>query len=248
MPAEGLRTSKTSLPWFRGRDVLLRIIIVANGNIDPNDVPNMNGAANVDTPASRLLHSGDLLIAADGGTRYCQTFGVIPQVVIGDFDSLDQDIMITLQAHGVTFIRYPVEKDYTDLELAIQYAVSRGASEIVVLGALGNRWDQTLANLLLPVLAEFTGVNIMLIDGSQEIRLVRSGQTLDLLGQPGDTVSLIPLAEDVNGITTQGLKYPLLGEALRFGSTRGISNVLLEVKATIYVDEGMLLCVLIHQV
>ena len=248
MPAEGLRTSKTSLPWFRGRDVLLRIIIVANGNINPNDVPNPNGVANMDTPVSRFLHSGDLLIAADGGARHCQAFGVIPQVVIGDFDSLDRDSMTTLQDQGVKFVRYPVKKDYTDLELAIQYAVSQGASEIVVLGALGNRWDQTLANLLLPVLAEFTGVKITLIDGSQEIRLARSGQTLDLVGQPGDTVSLIPLGGDVNGITTRGLEYPLLGEALRFGSTRGISNVLLEAKATICVDEGVLLCVLIHQV
>ena len=87
----------------------------------------------------------------------------------------------------------------------------------------------------------------MLIDGSQEIRLARSGQTLELVGQPGDTISLIPLGGDVNGITTRGLEYPLLGEALRFGSTRGISNVLLEANASIYINEGVLLCVLIRQ-
>ena len=187
-----------------------------------------------------------VIIAADGGARHCLRLGIIPDVVIGDFDSLDDAELAALEKAGSQFIRHPARKDYTDLELALRYAQEQGAREILVLGALGARWDQSLANLLLPAIGIFAAANITLVDGLQEIHLVRPGKGLEIQGSPGDTVSLIPLGGKPLGITSRGLEYPLHNESLEFGGTRGISNVLLSETASVTLREGLLLCVVIH--
>jgi tetratricopeptide (TPR) repeat protein len=108
----------------------------------------------------------------------------------------------------------------------------------------------SLANILLP--AAFPGLQICLVDGLQEIYFIHPGEKLEITGQAGDTVSLIPLGGDAEGITTRGLEYPLAKETLRLGSTRGISNVLLRQAsaadtASVTLEAGLLLCAVIHQ-
>jgi thiamine pyrophosphokinase len=196
--------------------------------------------------ARAALLPGDVLIAADGGARQYRRLGIQPHVLIGDFDSLDPAELQAFQAAGVEIIRHPARKDYTDLELAIRYAQSIPADEILVLGALGARWDQTVANLLLPAASDFAGAQIRLLDGPQEVLFARRGDNLQITGQPGDTVSLIPLGSDAHGITTTGLEYPLAHETLYFGTTRGISNVLLAKTAGVRLEAGLLICVVIH--
>ena len=191
-----------------------------------------------------ILHPGDLIIAADGGARHCLKLGLRPAIVIGDLDSLGEEDLAALKAVGAEIIQYSTRKDYTDLELALRHAQSLGADEILVLGALGKRWDQTVANLLLP--AALAPMPIRLVDGNQEIRMLRGGESLEVQGRPGDTFSLIPLAGDARGVTTQDLEYPLNQEDLAFGSTRGVSNLLLAGQATISLREGLLLCILIR--
>jgi len=205
-----------------------------------------NGELNEPESMLLLVRPDDYLIAADGGGRHCLALGLLPNLLVGDMDSLDPDIIAQFQAAGSEVLRYPVNKDFTDLELALLQAKERGAEEILVVAALGRRWDQTLANLLLPAGQTFKDVSIRLVDGCQEILLVRPGECCEIHGQPGDTLSLVPLLCNACGITTQGLEYPLKDEDLSFGSTRGISNVLLVEKPTITLREGLLVCVLIH--
>lgn len=212
----------------------MRAVIFANGKLSHK------------LSVSSLLKPDDLLIAADGGAAHMQGLNLLPKAAIGDFDLLDADSLNALENAGVEIFRFPIKKDLTDLELALQYAQSQGIRDVLILGALGNRWDQTMANLLLPAAAAYVDLNIRLVDESQEMTLVRTGQTLQLDGQAGDTLSLIPLAGDASGITTQGLEYPLERETLSFGNTRGISNVLLGDSASVSVEKGILLCVLIH--
>jgi thiamine pyrophosphokinase len=130
------------------------------------------------------------------------------------------------------------------LELALQLAQRLGMEKVLVVAALGERWDQTIANLLLPVI--YPGLQISFVDGQQEVFLLRSKNQMTVRGSPGDTVSLIPISGDAKGITTSGLEYTLSHETLFFGSTRGISNVLLSDNASIMLEEGLLLCVVIH--
>jgi thiamine pyrophosphokinase len=211
----------------------MRAVIFANG-LRPN--PERIQA---------MIRPDDLRIAADGGARNALACGVTPHLLVGDFDSLTPTELSAFRAAGAQTIEYPVRKDYTDLELAMQQACERQCSETLIVGGLGARWDQTLANLLLP--AAFPGMQVRLVDGLQELSFINPGKTLEVRGQPGDTVSLIPVGGDAENIVTDGLEYPLSGEALVLGSTRGVSNVLLGHQATISLGRGLLICIVIHQ-
>lgn len=193
------------------------------------------------------VSENDLIIAADGGAAHCLELGLIPSVVIGDMDSINIETKQRLASSGIRLIRHPARKDYTDLELAMKYAIDNGATQITIVAALGARWDQTLANLLLPAAQEFEGINIRLVDGVQEIRVIKPGETTIISGEPGDTVSLIPIAGEAVGITTHGLEYALNDDSLIFGSTRGISNVMLSRQGKISLRSGKLILVHIHK-
>ncbi len=192
------------------------------------------------------LTAEDWVIAADGGATLCMRLNRPPDVVIGDFDSLADDEREWLRQADVRFIRHPAHKDFTDLELAIRHAVEGGASEVLVFGALGARWDQSLANALLLGLTEWAGIRVWLLHGDQGLTAVRGGERLTLRGTPGDTVSLLPIEGDAHGVATDGLEYPLRGETLQFGATRGVSNRMLGEQASVSLLDGQLIVAIIH--
>jgi thiamine pyrophosphokinase len=204
--------------------------------------------ANGDITHSRIYKpEGSIVIAADGGARHCMASGIIPHVVIGDFDSLTGDELARLENSGAKIIRYPTDKDETDLELALTYAVEHGASVITFLGLLGGRWDMSFANILLLSSPRFQELHFRIIVGDTEMFILHGGDTLDLGGIPGDTVSVIPLSNRTTGITYTGLEWPLEDASIDFGSPRGVSNRMSSENAQIYLDSGVLLVIIIHQ-
>jgi thiamine pyrophosphokinase len=192
-------------------------------------------------PFRGLLTQSELLIAADGGGNALHTVGICPHLIIGDLDSLTLPAAEAFTAAGTTFLRYPTDKDETDLELALLTAVARGATQITVLGALGGRWDQGLANVALLAMPELRGRRVRLLDSSQEAYLAR-GETA-IAGVRGETVSLLPLGGPARAITTRGLRYPLMDAELHFERSRGVSNQISEPPAHVTVGEGQLLVV-----
>ncbi len=180
----------------------------------------------------------DLRVAADGGARNARLFlERAPHLVIGDMDSLDTETRAWLETSSCEFIRHPRAKDETDLELAVSLAQERGAEEITILGAFGGRVDHFLANVFLLTRAQ----NLRIVNGASEM-WVGIGKD-EIKGHAGNVVSLIPLGERVEGITTSDLEYPLRGETLERGSTRGISNVMLGERAQVNWTRGTLLIV-----
>jgi thiamine pyrophosphokinase len=236
MPAEGAK--KCSHPAAAEVALLIptkrkHCVIIANG--DPPE------------PETARRHAGqaDLLLAADGGARHALALGLTPHVVIGDLDSLDQAQQAQLRAAGVRFIVHSTAKDETDLELALLYAVEQDADSIVVLGVLGGRLDQTLANVLLLTMPALNGRDVRLVEGMQTAFVVRDQTTLT--GHPGDTVSLIPLGGAAHGVTTEGLAFPLHDSTLPFGPTLGLSNEMMATQARVQVRDGLLFCVHLSQ-
>jgi thiamine pyrophosphokinase len=207
----------------------MRVIIFANG-----DAPDQK-------TIERWIAPPDRIIAADGGTRNALSIGVMPHVVIGDLDSLAPADREQLERAGVPFIVYPTHKDYTDLELAIRHALEQGATEIVIFCALGGRWDQSLANLMLLTLPELALVTTRIIDRAVSIEVIRDRATIT--GRVGDTLSLIALKGDAHGVTIEGCEYPLSDATLPFGATLGISNVLTQDVVKITVKQGQILVV-----
>ncbi|MCL4253288.1 MAG: thiamine diphosphokinase [Anaerolineae bacterium] len=185
------------------------------------------------------------VIAADGGVRVAHFFDMPVHIVIGDMDSLPSDEQTRLRDKQVQFITHPPEKDFTDLELALMYAVEQGFTWIRIIGAIGNRFDQTLANVYLLALPILASCDVGIVSGEQVLRLLRVGDN-HLEGQIGDTLSLIPLGGAVEHIRTDRLQYPLHDETLHFGPARGVSNVFTSPHVTVSVGAGQLLAIHTH--
>ena len=191
----------------------------------------------------RWVREGDWIVGADGGAARALAWGLRPDLVIGDMDSLSAEARAELEAQGCRCVEHPRAKDETDLELALVHAAEQGAEEIVVLGALGGRLDHALANVLLLTLPQLAGLPVRIASGDEEALLARGGESVSITGQPGDLVSLLPLGGDVQGVTTQGLAWALHGDTLRFGFSRGVSNEMIGSAARVEVKRGLLLVV-----
>jgi thiamine pyrophosphokinase len=212
-----------------------RFVIFANGSL-----PDLGSARHI-------VHPGDTILAADGGTRHALALGLIPSVIIGDLDSLTDEQRRITAAAGTRFVEHPRDKNETDLELAIHFAVREGARSIVVLGALGGRLDQTLANLTMLTDPSLAGLDIRLDDGVEEAFFLRAAASqraqARIEGRSSDLVSLLPWGAPVIGAATEGLRWPLAGEILHPERTRGISNEMVGATASLSLQSGLLLVV-----
>ncbi|MBI2430706.1 MAG: thiamine diphosphokinase [Candidatus Levybacteria bacterium] len=195
------------------------------------------------TDVSRIKNVIDdqtLVIGCDGGVKHAINLGITPHVILGDMDSISAQLKKTLEKKHVKFISFPTKKDNTDAELALLYAVKHGCSDIVITGMLGTRIDHMLATILMLSQKQFSKTNIRIIEGNQNMYIVH--KKIELTGKKGDTVSIIPIINS-HGLTTKNLAYKLSNATLSFGTTRGISNMLIENKAEIFLKKGMLLVV-----
>lgn len=197
---------------------------------------NLSDTSSLDTYISKKT----FVICADGGATHASHLGIIPDVVIGDLDSITNEEKQAFENRKVTFITYPKEKDFTDAELAVKYAIDHGVREIVIAGLLGDRIDHMMANIFF-LTSLFQQVDILIIEKDQEIRFTNSN--LRIKGCKDDEVSLIPIQTDCFGITTEGLYYALTDAAIKVGSTRGISNVMLSEEASVRVKQGILMVI-----
>ncbi len=190
---------------------------------------------------SGLISSRDGLVAADGGYRLLKALKLVPNLVVGDLDSLTGENLEEIEAAKIPVQRFPVEKDETDLELALNAALARGSRSLRIVGAAGGRLDQELGILFQLLRPDLARVDARLEDGTTEAWLIRSESLVQ--GAPGDTVSLLPIGNPVYGVLTEGLHYPLRVETLLTYKTRGISNVMDRTQARINLREGILLCI-----
>ena len=175
----------------------------------------------------------DLIICADGAWDWVRDKAVRIDLFVGDMDSVRAD-MSGIPADLVT--RLPVEKDMTDGEYAADLAADRGADTVVLLGALGKRLDHALGNIQVLIGLRRRGVQGILMDDSTEIYAVNAELTVQ--GKEGDTLSIIPMGEQVVVGQTENLYYPLVHSHLRLDQTRGVSNVLTAQTARICMDSG----------
>lgn len=211
----------------------MRVLIVGGGPIDPDQLK------------LELMYDPNLIIAADAGGQYLYDIGCFPQILIGDFDSLSQDMVIKMKEAGVEVFTYPIEKDLTDVELSVDLAIDRGATLIRIIGGLGGRIDHTLGNVGLLLKAYQKGVPAYLIDLWQEVTLI--GSRIEIRNKPGCGISLIPLTIKVSGVTTTGLKFPLTDADLYSHQTLGIHNEFSQETATVSIKEGFLVIVVFRE-
>ena len=188
------------------------------------------------------LPAGAFVIAADSGIDHAAALGWSVDLAIGDFDSVSAAGLTAVTEAGARVERHPPAKDATDLELALDAALARGPDEIVVVGGHGGRLDHLLAGLLLLTRDAYADVTVRAVTGHARVHVVRS--TVALTGAIGDVVTLVAAGGPAHGVTTEGLRYPLVGETLTPGSTRGVSNELTAPVASVSLTAGVLLAIL----
>ena len=184
-----------------------------------------------------------LVIAADSGLDAALANGIQPDLVVGDLDSASPDAIVRARGAGIDIDHHPVDKDATDLELALAVAVRRGITDILVLGGYGGRLDHFLANTLLLAAPMFAGVAIEWHIGRTTVAPARPGVPVEFHAEPGDLVSLLPIGGSANGVATRGLRWPLNGETLHAASTRGVSNRVATSPVEISVGRGVVLAI-----
>ncbi|MCD8045967.1 MAG: thiamine diphosphokinase [Clostridiales bacterium] len=189
-------------------------------------------------------HEWDRIISADSGLDFCRVAGVLPDVILGDFDSANPEVLQYFQERCPQRIEtFPAEKDETDTELAILRAVEMGADAITILGGTGTRLDHVLGNLHLLKMAMDAGVSCAIIDPHNRIRMTQDGMTIRRAEQFGKYVSLIPFTPQVDGLTLRGFAYEVEDFTLLSGKARGVSNEIRAEAATIELRSGILLVI-----
>jgi len=211
------------------------VAVVAGGDLSGDLLPLVRGASSV--------------TAVDSGAHFLKRHGVLPSLLIGDFDSCDPDVVEHFRRNGVKVLALPRDKDKTDTELALDLACEEGFEEAVVLGALGGqRPEHSIANVFLLETCARRGLDVVLASGDTVVfalggREFPSRHSRSFSGRKGDWVSLFPVTEEAGEVVTSGLRFPLAGAVLKRGTTLGTSNEMTGEEAAVSLETGFLLVV-----
>jgi thiamine pyrophosphokinase len=214
----------------------------------PCDTPGVTDTVVVvaggSAPGRRALETippGSPVIAADRGADHARALGLPIELAIGDFDSATPAVLDALAAEGTRVERHPADKDATDLELALGAALRMQPRRILVVGGIEGRLDHLIGELVLLGSEDYAAVELDAILGEAAVHVIRTERTLT--GSEGELISLFALNGPAAGIVTEGLAYPLRGETLVPGSSRGVSNEFAAPQARISLESGLLLAV-----
>lgn len=178
----------------------------------------------------------DYILCADGGIRYLYEMNTDIDAIIGDLDSVDEKFSTFIKKNNISIIQYPVEKDETDTELAIEYLIEQECNNITLMGVMGSRMDHTLANILL--LKRLSKMNIKgkIIDENNSIVLL--SDYLKLERKKHHYISIIPITHSGVVVSLKGFYYPLKESLIEYGTTLGISNKIIDDVGEIFIKKG----------
>ncbi|HEU5301592.1 MAG TPA: thiamine diphosphokinase [Acidimicrobiia bacterium] len=205
-----------------------RAVIFAGGDAPPSVV-------------GTVLPRDAVVIGADSGVDVAWSLGRTVDIAVGDFDSIDPSILNRTEAAGATILRHPRDKDATDLELALDTAMTLRMDAATVVGGHGGRVDHFIANCALLTSDRYAGLAVDAYFDIAHLQVVRSHVLLT--GNAGDLITLLAVGGPADGVRTTGLRFPLDDETLHPGSTRGVSNEMLGTEATVAVAHGCVLTI-----
>ncbi len=201
-----------------------------------------NGESTAPFENMQYIENNDVIICADGGAWYAMEMNIVPELLIGDFDSIDTVIIEHLRSKGTRIQQFPVKKDKTDLELALDAASEFPQKKILILTAFGGRIDQLLANIML-ITRNYPFEQIGFADSNQIAWIMRGKGSMEFTGNIGDIFSLIPISDTVQSLTISGVEWPLQNKDVERGSTLTLSNTFTEVNVTVSIENGIALVV-----
>jgi len=208
-----------------------RAILFINGELTGNKNFYLN-----------YIKATDQVVCADGGANHAYNLGIIPDLILGDLDSISSETLEYYQQQQVEFAQYPVAKDKTDTQLILEKLLEVGYKEIIIFAGLGGRLDHTLANLYLLEFSTKVETKIKFITPQASIELVY--QEKILIDKIDKTLSLLPLSDEVTGVYLEGFKYGLEDANFKRGNTLGLSNIVTKSPAKIKLASGKLLMII----
>jgi thiamine pyrophosphokinase len=205
----------------------MKCVIIAGGDLNQTD------------EVRDLITASDLIVCADGGAGHLRALNILPHVLVGDLDSIQDEDRSFFAENKVKILSFPPRKNFTDSELCVSWAIDHHATDVTFLGVTGTRLDHTLANIFLLRRLVRENIPARIINQTNEIHMVTD--QLRLAGRAGDLLSLVPVTRQVTGVTLEGLEYPLSNATLEMGSSLGISNVFRADTASVSVGDGILI-------
>ena len=184
-----------------------------------------------------------VVIGADSGVGHALSLGLVVDIAVGDFDSIDPEVLDAIERDGVDIRRHPVDKDATDLELALDVALGLGVEQILLLGGHGGRLDHLLGNAMVLADSRYAGVRLSALMGSAVVTVVHPGREIELTGVAQDYVSVLAVHGPAHGVYLEGLLWSLEGATLAAGTTLGVSNRFLGTTARIRIGSGTVLVI-----
>ncbi len=215
--------------------------VPATGRSGRRQVLVLAGGDAVLLPLPRPLPRLDLVVAADGGYGAAALLEVPVDLLVGDLDSVQPDDLEAARAAGTRIEQHPVDKDRTDLALALDAIVATGPADVLLVGGHGGRLDHLLANVALLAAPAYTSLQVTALLGEAVVTVIRDRAAL--VGSPGELVSLLAMHGPAHGVSTRGLRFPLDEATLPVGSSLGVSNVFTGARATVTVSDGVLVAV-----
>jgi len=208
-----------------------------------NAVIFTGGQVFADSAAELELPADARIIAADSGYLTAKRLGVMPELLLGDLDSLDRSAFPTAEFEAVKKIIVPAIKDDTDTQLAVDTALNGGASRITIVGGLGGRLDHTLSTVFLLEYIAGKNASGVITDGRNRVRLLRGGETMRTERGGFRYLSLISLTDTCGGVSISGVFYPLEQVELTRAYSYAVSNEITADAAEISLASGSMLVI-----
>jgi len=205
-------------------------VIISNGNVASKEF------------YLNQIKDADIVICCDGGANTAYKYGIIPDLILGDFDSISNKILDYYKEKGIQMLSFPANKDKTDTQIAVELLIEKSCNEIAMLSCIGSRFDHSLANISLLYKVLTHKINGYIKDEKNTIYLIDSEMVIN--AKEGQIVSLIPFTKVVKGINTSGLYYEVKNGSMTFGNPYGVSNFMVKNTAKITIEEGLLLIIL----
>lgn len=202
----------------------MKALIIASGRIDDYDLLHS------------LVQENSFILCADGGLNHLMKIGLIPNLLLGDLDSISDDGIEYIKSKNIKVEKYPTMKDETDTHLAVNYLISKDYKEITIIGGIGTRVDHSLGSIFLLRNLNKMGIKGRIINENNIIHLI--DKSIKLVKKEQYYTSIIPISLDGIDVSASGFLYPIVNEHIEFGSTRGISNILTSGIGTITILKG----------
>jgi thiamine pyrophosphokinase len=209
-----------------------RVIIFTGGSID------------MEFLKKQKFEKEDFIICADHGLEAARDLSLLPDLLVGDFDSVDKAVLAEYEGRdGIELVRFRPEKDDTDTELALHMAMEKEPEEILIYGGFGTRLDHTIANIGLLRQPFMRGIKAVMCDAFNRLCMVQGLYRIRRDEAFGEFVSILPYFGDAKGVTLKGFKYLLKDAVMQAGSSLGVSNEIVAEEGVIEVREGIVLVV-----